>query len=753
MRIEDRNNNGLQLYYDSVGNLLTVTDGLGRSLSFAYSGAAYDTTGLKHISSISDWTGRRWDYGYNAAGDLVQSNSAISSSHTTPGTLYKYYSAADGQNLAHAMASYTSPRGNGMTFEYYVDGRVFRHYNTQHPDEAMSFSYNDFRRETVVTDEKGNVRSHLFNRFGNPDRIIEADGGVTTFKYDCPSIDDTTVTTCPNPYNRIGMTDALGQTTQYAYDTQGNVVLTTLPSGKTVQTDGYASNTFGRPRRVKDTRDNWAFSRFDSKGNVTDQIVLKAAGTAPTGCLANECDIPAAASISSWSQLSYDSWGNTTQAKRMRDFSAQTGPTVTISFNDPVNGLGLNPVQITRAGDTDGDGITDRSDIANFTFDALGRMKTGVDGALYPVSVNQYDALDRPISSVDALGRTIEQDYDDNGNMTAQRIKASDGSLWDTSSFAYDDYDRLSSAANNQGLATTYEYDAVGNRTATTGPDGYRIEAEYDSVNRLLRAWDAAGNLTRRDYDVAGRIETLVDARGIAVTTDYYGPERDGRLKRVTQPSIQGESAGHAIEQDYDAAGNTILTNAVGSNGATRAQLSFYDEQGRVVRSVGPTDDAGNRLQTCYQYNALGYLTNVYAGPSTDTASQSCNFSDVALIRQVTYVYDDFGHKLKELDQLNRAWQWAYDNHGNVITAQDPKGQQTIYTWVAGGRADTRKDAANHLTTWSYFPSGELRTVGDSNVTYTYAYDTAHRVASVTDSRGSKTLAYAYTCPVACSIA
>ena len=41
-----------------------------------------------------------------------------------------YYSATDGVNLNHAMSQYTLPRGNGMHFEYYVNGRVFRHTTT-----------------------------------------------------------------------------------------------------------------------------------------------------------------------------------------------------------------------------------------------------------------------------------------------------------------------------------------------------------------------------------------------------------------------------------------------------------------------------------------------------------------------------------------------------------------------------------------------------------------------------------------------
>ena len=32
----------------------------------------------------------------------------------------------------------------------------------------VTFSYNDFRRETIVTNELGYVNHHMFDRFGNP---------------------------------------------------------------------------------------------------------------------------------------------------------------------------------------------------------------------------------------------------------------------------------------------------------------------------------------------------------------------------------------------------------------------------------------------------------------------------------------------------------------------------------------------------------------------------------------------------------
>jgi len=45
------------------------------------------------------------------------------------------------------------------------------------------------------------------------------------------------------------------------------------------------------------------------------------------------------------------------------------------------------------------------------------------------------------------------------------------------------------------------------------------------------------------------------DPNGNSISYQYWGSTAyDGRLKRVTQPAIPGQSAGRAVEFDYDAA-------------------------------------------------------------------------------------------------------------------------------------------------------------------------------------------------------
>ncbi|WP_232516609.1 hypothetical protein [Thauera sinica] len=92
---------------------------LARALTFTYNGS--------RLSQISDWSGRTWQYTVDANGDLVTFKNPLAVAGSQNPVTYQYYTSADGANLAHAMKRYQLPRGNGMGFEYYQNGRVFRH--------------------------------------------------------------------------------------------------------------------------------------------------------------------------------------------------------------------------------------------------------------------------------------------------------------------------------------------------------------------------------------------------------------------------------------------------------------------------------------------------------------------------------------------------------------------------------------------------------------------------------------------------
>lgn len=729
-QIADRNGNTLTLAYSGV-NLSTVTDGLSRSLTFSYLGS--------RVSEITDWTGRKFQYQYDVNGNLSAFKNPLAVAGSQSPVTYLYYTALDGGNIDHAMKDYKLPRGNGMHFDYYMNGRAFRHIDSL--GNSTTFTYNDFRRETVQVNARGGERHFFFDPFGNPARIVEENGGERLYTYDSAS-----------PYNRLSEKTPLGYTTQYQYDANGNVTQITLPSGNTIVNSNF--NAFASPGKAKDPRGNYTLHKFDVKGNVLQQIKLRngvGSSVDPTTYT------PVAADTRAWQISTYDAVGNVLTAKRIRDFATQVGPSIEYTY-DAQN---LNATTIARRGDKDGNGALDTPDVANLTYDALGRVKTGIDADWHPTQYD-YDDVDRIIRGTDRVGKIRDYKYDSNGNPSEQRLVqpvAGVNTLIDSTSARYDLADRKEVSLDAAGNATRYRYDPSGNVLGITNPDNYLLSFDYDQGDHVIKAYDQRGNAVTRTLDLDGKVRTVTDPNGNMVTYDYYAAPaatgsipKDGRLKRVTQPKIQSFTQGRAVEYDYDENGNVVKQTEFPADGsASRIILTTYDELNRPTRIVGPvfTDATFGSIRpvTRYTYDNLGNVLTVAAG-RTDSTGTNTGSDNVAA--QMTYVFDDFGRKLKQTDPLGKFRTWIYDINGNVLTQTDAKGQVTSFTWDYGHQLLTRVNPAGNVT-YTRNSLGQVTTAAtlkpDSSplVTHTYQYDTAHRVKSVTDSRGSKTLAYTYS--------
>lgn len=720
--ISDRNGNKLTLNY-SGNNLMSVTDGTGHAISFTYDGASP----VNHITQIQDWTGRSFQYGYtdgNKNLNYYKNPLAVSSSKLP--ISYAYYSAGDGTNLDHAMKSYTLPNGNGMTFEYYMNGRVFRHYNTA--GETVMFTYNDFRNETVTVNERGYERHFFFDANANPIKIVEENGAVREYTYDTVNV-----------FNRLKERTPEGYEIQYAYDAQGNVIKVTNPSGATVESS-YFDPVSGLAGKVKDARGNYTLYRYDTKGNRTYEINLKngvGASIDPTQYT------PSANDLVAFTINGYDNYGNLLSRKRVRNFATLDGPTFTYTY-DP---QGLNATAIKRSGDKDGNGVIDPGtefDSAALHYDSLDRPDTVVDADWYAKTI-LYDSTDRiktvtEATNVSAASNIRSYYYDDNGNVTQVDINnypvSSPVALVDRKLAHYDQSDRKASSINAGGGVTSYEYDASGNVVRITNPDNYSLAFEYDANNHVTKAYDQENHAVSRELDLSGKIRSITDPNGNVTRYEYYDKTRDGRLKKITDP------VGRVTTYDYDVNGNTTsVTDNLG-----RSTTTAYDELNRPVRIVGPAySDAVYGLirpVTRYAYDNLGNLTQVRSGHTDSTGTNAASDN---VVTQMAAAYDDFGRKLSETDALGKTRTYIYDANNNVIKATDAKGQVTQFTWGYAHQLMSRSDAKGTTTTYTRNAIGQVMIAHTAAVNYYNDYDAAHRLKSVTDSRGHKTLNYAYS--------
>ncbi|TCV88551.1 MULTISPECIES: DUF6531 domain-containing protein [Methylomonas] len=768
LTIKDRNLNTLSLAYNTgCGNLLcTVTDGPGRKLAFHYTANRIDQV---QVLAIGGGVLATHQYGYDGNGNLTSYKSplAVASQHAP--VTYAYYSSADGQNLNHALKTTTAPQGEGMRFSYYVDGRVFRHQRHNNGTllpETTTFRYQDFRRETVTVNERGLERRHTFDANGNPLRIVDEAGAAHTYSYDSDPA---------KAFNRLSETDPAGLQAQYQYDGVGNVTRITQPSGAT--TEYYDFTTFNAPQRIKDAKGNWTLLKYDAKGNLTDSVRLKA-GIAPTAGTT-----PALANIVAWTKRNVDAaTGQPTQTKTLRDFSGATlgnfaggtGPTVTTTYDANT----LYPTQLARQGDKTGDGLinaSDTTDTATLQFDNLGRQTLGIDADWQTVS-SSYDADNLPLTGTDAAGHPRNYFYDGDGRLTANELELSQNGkirLWDSAYRHYDTVGRLEQTLDAGGHVSQYQYDAAGNLTQITDPDNYTLGFDYDAVNRWTKAYDKAGHNVSRKLDAAGRVKAVTDPNGNSTLYSYWNAAQDGRLKTVTQPKIASYTLGQIRQFDYDALGHVVKTTdtpAAGSSETARDSLNTYNALGQLIRVAGPayvdqnptsaTFNQSIRPLTRYSYDNLGNLKTIQAGQTTADGGTAINAdtgasSSDTVATQVSFQYDDFGRKLTETDALGQVTTFSYDLNNNVKTVQTPgaAGHTLTYVWdyghqllsataEDGRKIDYTRNPLGQTTraeTWSPTPGSQLE------VAYDYAYDAAHRLQDVTDSRGQKNLSYAWS--------
>lgn len=751
--ITDRNGNALNLSYAAIGGcpgtyVCQVTDALGRALTFSYTGT--------HLSGISDWSGRQWQYGYDGNGNLVSVKNPLAVAGSQAPVTYDYYTAADGAGVDHAMRKYVLPRGNGMHFDYYANGRVFKHtpFDTSGAllaDHATTFVWNEFRRESRQVDAEGHERIFEFDPYGNPIAITDEAGAKHQYTY----------------YESAGQTHLRkskiapnGLTTQYAYDTAGNLTDVTAPSGRTVQYRDYTA--FGQAQRIQNANGHWTLRVFDAAGNLTDEIRTRAGVTPSAGVK------PATGDIVAWTQYQADSAGNPTRLRRLRDWSGA-------SLGNPASGVGpsldyaydatkLNLTSTTRRGDLNGTPSSLETEVySDYQYDTLGRMTRGPDAHWYAADT-RYDALDRPDRTPDGRGNQWDLLYDANGNPVNAGLTIG-GEYLDGYYANWDALDRQERKVDYAGNATVWRYDRVGHLEALTGADGYRIGFERDPLGRIEAAYDEAGHRVVFSRDADGKPRSVTDPNQLTTNYAYYHASEDGRLKTTTLPKVSGQNNGRAVQvAAYDGAGRPLRVDAIAADGTVRDSYRFYDELGRLVRSVGPQVSALEvaRPVTCYVYTALGDLSEVWAGSTTDISSSACNLDGVNVKRQFNASFDDFGRKLTETDALGNTWRWSWNRHNQLVSTQSPEqvlaSQSTTYAYgTAGISGETqgliKQRSVPGVQTVSYVRDalGRITQVdtkdgaGIGVIRYDYTYDAASRIRTVTDSRAAKTLTYTWS--------
>ncbi|MFE5519884.1 DUF6531 domain-containing protein [Streptomyces virginiae] len=730
--IERRDRQQVKTSYGyNSGRLESITSAVGRSARLSYSGdllagiafsdgskIGYEYSGGR-LSGFVDSSGKRVAYAYDSGGRISsitdkRGGLAVQNAYDTNGRVIEQSSSSMTGKVRFSysgdVTDVTMPDG-GIWTDVHKGNVLLAHYDPF--GGKTSFEY-DFKLDPVaVVDALGNRFTTQYDKQGRP---LELSSPVSrqTFTYGATgalrlasngnqetsyfNVDDKNrLTSSYDPlrrwteykYNASALVESVRTTenrkTVFAYDSSGNRVSTTLPSGA-VETRTFDSA--GRTRTVTDPLGN---RPGVDPAKFTTEFEYDAAGRIAKTRTADGKVV----------QRTYDETGNVT------------------SITNPLG-------QVTT-----------------YAYDAADRVSSITAPGTKQTSFS-YNAMGQLASRTDPAGAKTTYTYDKAGRVTSMTTGRGNEKDADPTSFtwkyAYDKVGNRISAIDPAGRTTSTAYDAERRAISVTDPLGNVSKIKYDGAGNIVETTDAAGGVTTYTFDGANQLTAVKDPNGSTLSYTY---DWDGNRTSETSP------LGFKTTYAYDSDGRQISRTEPRGNatGADPAQFTWRTEYDAVGNVISETDPLGNKItstydalsnlvertdpqgkKTSYLYDALGRPVQTTAPDGGvvkadfDISGNLATRTD-ANQRVTTYTYDKAGRPTKVTDPLNRTTQYSYDLEGNRTKVTNARGHTITSTF----------DSRNLLTSTTY---------SDGTPKISYTYDNAGRPSTITDGTGVRTIGY-----------
>lgn len=420
-------------YTYNGGQLASVSNSSG-TLSFAYNGDG-------NIKSVTDSVGRTVNLSYN--GDYL-----ISAENADSDDLIYAYDASS------YLTQITNFNGDVyLTNSYDGAGRVVSQYVQ---DEGnFQFTYDDRARQNTCTGENGYYLSIVYDELG---RIIQSTNSEGTKYISYNSLNQ-----------RTSETDREGNTTEYAYDANGNVILVTYADGLS---ESYTYNAANQITSFTDRGGNRVSYVYDGDAN----LVSMTDGRSNTVGYTYDDNHNATSytdALGSVTRYTYDAAGNRT------------------SETDPAG------------------------NVTTFAYDSQGRCVSATDAA-GSITRYEYTQAGKLVKTTDANGSEMVYTVDGNGfNLTQSDW------MGNITAFTYNAQNSVTSVTDPLGNVTRYDYDTSGNMSVSTDANSHATSYTYDAEGRMISMTNASGKTWSYTYDRNGNLLTITDPLGGKVSSAY----------------------------------------------------------------------------------------------------------------------------------------------------------------------------------------------------------------------------------------
>jgi len=539
--------------------------------------------------------------------------------------------------------------------------------------------------------------------------------------------------------NLTSVTDALGKTTSYEYDTQYNAYLISITNALNDTVTADYDFTRGFLTSITDARGFTSSFEYDILGRVTKKI--NPDSTEKEAVYDDQNNM-----VTVYDELDhkviqyYDGINRLIKIEWYISETVKLTETYTLNYLDKVK---------TK---TDPGGHT-----YSYEYDPLGRP-TRIFNPDSTFMEAQYSDATNAISIFDENQHKKEYCYDWVGNLVWVK-EYTDSVDYYLTQYTYDSRGHLTSFTDANGNATLYTRDSLFGVTQITYPDSTTETFVYDAVGSLLQKTNAHGTTTFTYDDIYQLIEIHYPDQ--SSVTFWY--DENGNRTSMIDPESQSSYM-------YDNRNRlTCETRTIG--GEPYAVSYQYDNASRIVSITYPDQsvityeyDSLNRLATIPGYAQFAYnndshlVSMIYSNGVVTTYQYDSRHRPVTLHAQkdgtdlllITYQYDatnnitqlEYNRRLPDQQWEQSVETFGYDWLNRLVSAQGDYGSLS-YSYDSVGNRTSLNDLTytyntmNELlsisdgTTFTYDELGNTLTKTDGTDTWTYTHDKRDRLTQV----------------------
>lgn len=704
-------NSGTQETYSIAGDLVSVTDTSGHTLTLSYGPGG-------KLSTVTDGTGRSMTFD-------VGSDGLVTVVHFPDGKTLQFFYTSD-QDLQRIQFQ----DGLSRTFAYDEAAYVPDHASSGMPLGALTGTFDESNQRTSTTTYSKSPYTGFAQAIGT---TLAGGASPTSLQY-----------ADYNPASSVDITTPDGANQHLTFSVQNGVVMpaasTTTCTVCVTQSTSYIYDSNWLPdittRNGVDTDHD-----YNARGLLTQQIDASNDTTGkkrttqtdwhPTFRVPTERRLyDASNALVSKSTWTYNARGQALTSAQT-DPATGTSRTTTTTYCEPSNITAGSCPLLGLVTSVDGP-RTDVSDLTTYTYYPSDDASCAsapttcphrkgdlwkVTNALGQVSETlAYDGAGRVLSMKDANGVVTDLDYHPRGWLTASKVRGTDN--------AVETDDRI----------TRIDYWPTGLVKQVTQPDGAFTGYTYDAAHRLTDITDNTGNTVHYTLDNAGNRlnEDTKDSTGTLKRTLSRVYNQLGQL------ATQADASGHPTDLTYDANGNPdTVTDALG-----RVTDSDHDPLNRLTRTL--QDVGGINAETTFAYDAQDHLTQVTDPKGLDTTYAYSGLGDLTRLTSpdtgiTNYTYDSAGNRRTQTDARGKVSTYSYDALNRLTQVAYPNtGLNATYTY------DTPQTACASGETFS---TGRLTKLTDASGSTQYCYDRFGQLLRKVQTTNAKafTVRYAYT--------